>query len=642
MNREEKIKELEDKKEEYDKLYTQGENQVSDEEYDKLIKELKSLKPESELLKKVGSPVVGSKKVKLPHTMGSLTDLKFHDGSIQRWIRNHSSGTRYIITQKLDGISCQLIYIDGNLTSGFTRGDGFEGKNITTSVRKMIGVQKTLKDNIPNYISIRGECVINEETFLQKYAPMGFKTSRNMIAGLLNKDDVSLSILQDVMFLPYEIKVPDFGKEYQLHLLEEWRFLPIKRVIVDNITPESLRDILNQMKSESPFLMDGIVIDIDDLNTRKNLGFEGSTLNPSYAKSFKIRSSDNEYFANVHHIEWNVSKNGLVKPRVMFDPPVEIQQVQVTWASGKNAKIIQELSIAPGSIVVVTRAGDTVPDILSTSVPGNVQLPTQCPSCGSSLSWDDNHINLVCTNSECSQKRLKQVSSFFTTIKVFGVSEDRIAKLVENGFDSVDKILRITENDIKSIEGFGEKSANNILESMRKACSQVTLSKLMYASGFFGKSLGSTKLENIVKVYGIDQVLDMYNKTNFEVYDLINKIPGFSKITSADFAIGIKLFVPWYNTNKYMFIIKTSKEEPMNIKSNKLSGQVVVFTKFRDKSLEEYVTSNGGTVGTDVNKNTTILVCKDINKSSNKIDKAKNLNIKILDVESFRKLMSLS
>lgn len=611
--------------------YDEGNSPLTDKQYDDLIIDtLQKLDPYCAALKEIGAdPNDTLIKTKLPSPCGSLECLK-PGSALQSWINSfYSRKSAYIITQKLDGITLLLEYKNGALISAYKRGNGVVGHMVLAHT-KLLSIPQIIAD-APEYLLVRGEAVMEEETFRIKYKGKGFKTSRNMVAGQFTRPQPDPEIMKDIDLVCYEIKEPHRDKDIQLIRLKQFGFKVALNTMRLTICDEILKSILVSMRNGSDYLMDGLVIDVCSAEQREALGFETNSYNPKYARSFKIALEENIREAKVVDIEWNVSKNGLVKPRVVLEPFEDNTGVTITHCTGKNGRLIKNLGIGPNAVIKLIRSGDVIPDILSVEKSVNPYIPTHCPSCGTLLKWtmdkDGSEVDLICLNQNCEGRAYKRVLAFFTGIEVEGFNKGTTTKMVDAGYD-IEAILRMQTEDIKALEGYAEMSATKLYTNIKEACAKVDLPTIMHATGIFGRSLGSTKLRAIVEAYGVDQLFLL-------TYSDIIRLPGFSDITARAFTQGLTKFEIWWANNKQFF--KLEKQEPV-VESSKLAGQVILFTGFRDKSLKDQIERAGGTLAPSMTSKVSILVAKDPDKSSGKLNKAKANGIRIISLDEFKNL----
>jgi len=633
----------------FSKLYGEGRSLLSDLEYDELIiNTLKFLDPDNEALKEVGAPPSDELiKVKLPQVCGSLENMYYNDGSITKWMNVLLSivGGRIVVqtyttTQKLDGITMYIVYKNGKLNKAYKRGNGIIGTDIIRHALLMPSVPKTV--DTTELFAVRGEVVMEEELFINKYKKKedkkGYRTSRNMVAGMFNKKHPIPEVMKDIDLVVYEVKYPeDLDKIDQLKIAEEKGFNVALYEEANSINDEILKEILIKLREKSKYLMDGIVIDINSNKFREMVGFETNSINPKYARAFKMHTVEDEYETTIVDYAWAVSKNYLVKPRVLVDM-VEIKGVHVSCATGKNAKTLLDLGAGIGAKIIIIRAGDTIPDILKVIEKTPVVLPTECPSCNTTLKWTQNsrgeNVDLYCPNEDCSGRNYKRIIAFFRGINTEEFNSGVAKKCIEAGYGSCDEIIRMSINDFMKLENIQKKSATTLYNNIKVACSNTNFPDLMHSTGFFGRSLGSTKIASIIENLGEEKTLNLSNYEKNIVVDKICVIKGFEQITAELFYIGIKKFNEWFTNNKKYFNFNNSpiKNE---IISDKLKDQVIVFTGFRDTDLKKIIKKNEGTVVSGFSKKVTLVIAKDVSNSSGTIKKARSLNIPIKNKESF-------
>lgn len=631
--------------------YNKGISTLSDRDYDFfIIDTLRKLDPKNSALTEVGSKPLGELlKCSLPYTCGSLLNIKEQD--VVKWLDKLKveKVKKLIGTQKLDGIALLALYIKGDLYKVYKRGNGKIGFDVTRHAQLMNSIPKKIAVS-ERIFAVRGEAVMKENLFIEKYKKgekilKGYKTSRNMVAGQFTTLNPDSTIMKDIDFVCYEIKNKKLNKVEQLRRLEDLSFKVVSfcEVSIENACFEIFTEYLKNLRSISPYLMDGLVLDVNSKIIREKMGFEASTINPKYARAYKVRTKEDEYITTVKDIIWSVLKNGLVKPRVQFQK-IDIKGVEVSFATGKNAKTIKKLGIDKGAIIKVTRSGDTIPDILSVVKPAsNLNLINYCPSCNEALKWTTNTegecVDLYCINNNCVGRKEKRILAFFRILGVKGINNGIVRKCIKADYNSIEKILAMAVLDFEELEGIKNKSATKLYQAIHKTCKEISLSKLMYATGFFGRSLGSSKLEGVIEIFGNSEIFKLSTMKDHDIKDIISsKVPGI-KETAVAFAEGIKKFVVWYNKNSKYFKFREKEEliKTSTITSNKLSGYIIVFTKFRDSNLENIIRSNGGQIGNGVTKKTSIVVTPDPSESSSKLKKARTYNIEIQSKENFMK-----
>ena len=352
------LKELLILKKKLDDIYyndSTKESPYTDAEYDALVELIES-KSSNIINKSVGAQIRDDdNRVKLPYYLGSLDKIKDKDVSkLSNWLKNNINDS-YLLEQKLDGCSCLLISDGRGNIKIYTRGDGIVGADISHLVKYIINIPKRLK--IP--IVVRGELLLKKLTFDHKYSNI-VSNARNMVSGLLNAKTIREGV-NDIDFVAYEIIDGDIKKQSkpsnQLKRLNELGFKVVNNKKVSKIDIESLSEYLIMEKEFSEYDIDGIIV-IPDVEYTRNVD-----KNPKYSFAFKMQLDSNVVEAEVENVLWNISKFGLLKPRVQIKP-VNLNGVTITYTTGFNAKYIVEKSIGPGAIIKLTRSGDVIPFIL--------------------------------------------------------------------------------------------------------------------------------------------------------------------------------------------------------------------------------------------------------------------------------------
>jgi DNA ligase (NAD+) len=600
-----------------DKYYNTGEDPgLNDYQYD-MLKEI-LVKRDPGYTPPIGSKIrTGDNKITLPFWLGSMNKLKPEDESeLKRWIDRNKSN-EYIIEDKLDGISCLLSINNGKIKL-YTRGDGVVGSDISylAPYFKNIPDIRDIKDLI-----LRGELIMNYHTFQEKYAEE-FANPRNFVAGRTGSKTVRKG-LEDIDFIAYEI----VGKGImvkpadQLEFLSSIGFKVVNNTVVAEITKEILLERFLLSKQESGYEIDGIIILANVPYIRNVSG------NPGYAFAFKVRLESNLIPAEVEEVEWNISKWGLIKPRIRIKP-VSLSGVTITYTSGFNAKYIHENNIGPGTIIKLTRSGDVIPfivEVVKSTFPQMPDIPYK---------WNDTRVDIF-TEENDNIMCVKLIASFFSSLKIKHVSDATVSKMYEYGLDSIIKILSADKEDFEQIEGFGKRLAERTYDNIHEGLQNISLHTLLGASGIFGMGIGSRKLETLLN--NIPDILDIYiDMPKDELYEMINNVDGFSDKTTTRIVENLPWASKFIKSVEPYIKIKTKKKNMSDL--NELKA---VFSGFRDKDLEEKVKQRGGKVVTSVSKNTTALVVADKYSSSSKITKAREMGIDIFDKDEFVEFFSL-
>lgn len=619
----------------YNEEYREGNPSISDQEYDFLIEKLRNENPDSSLLKvsvieKVKSE---SRKEKLPITMASLEK----DKSVEEYLKYLKANdipedTELIISPKLDGIS--LVVDERPNKKAWTRGDGEVGQESTMHFNQMNRIDHADL----RYVYTYGEAILSksnwEKYFLGKLSPYTgkpYKSARNVVGGLLNTDEPREE-LKHVDYIRYGLS-SDRNKDEMLQVCNTLNAVPFKfkRVLAKDINEELLNNLYNEWSEF--YKIDGLVIDINDKFIRNNVGRERNN-NPKYARAIKLPMWGENAIVKVLGITWQVSKQGDLKPVINIEP-TNIGGATISNVTGYNAKYLFENNIAVDSIIEITRSGDVIPKHLKTisfdfNENYNQKIYLKCPCCENSLTWDETHTELCCTNPTCDDMLIGKLVHFFKTMEIEEFGEPTIIKMYYNGYKTPNDILKMNFNNICSVEGFATKSANNLLKEFNKLKENgVSLAKLIHATDVMSGRLGSKTIQLIIDETGED---NLYNLTEVD----LRQIKGIAEITANIFINGMKEFSkPEYQELfNYINIIKMEKTE---VTGSKFAGYKLCFTGVRpNKEQEAYICSEGGEVVSGVSKNTTHLVVKDLSDKtlkSEKSVKAFSLGIKILTIE---------
>ena len=611
------IKELVKKIELANEVYRIGKPMMSDSQYDILIDELKSLDPKNELLTKVGLEIQDeSRKSRLPIEMASMNKIKSME-DIDDWCRlkGISKSENVIITPKFDGLS---LCVKESTNEAWTRGDGEFGQK-SNEHYKLIGNHldsNTHRDLLRSFDFTYGEVMMSKKTFLDKYS-MDFANPRNFVAGLLNSPDARPS-LTDCNYIKYGAVVnKDYysTKQDLIESLNACQEVKVQYHIckISELTEDLLISLFHKFGTE--YEIDGLIIEINNLSLQTNLGRETSSNNPVWARAFKHPSFEQSAESDVIGISWNISKQGLLKP-ILHITPVRLDGVTVSNVTGNNARFVKDMGLGIGAKVLVKRSGMVIPIIADVLTTVEFQMP-DVPNIG----WNENGIELI-TLTETDEQKFKQLVSFFEILETDSFGEGVIKQLWDNGHKSVKDILNLSQSDLEKIDRFGKRKAQIVWNSIRKATSNVSLSKLQHATGIF-KGLGSKKLallEHFTTKPTINQVLE---------------IEGFADISAQSYIDGYDKFFEFVEE---LPITIQEKVESVKV-SNDLDGMVFVFTGVRRADLEEVIESRGGKIGGSVSKNTTHLVMKVVGSGSSKEKKAIELGVEVITVEQLEKLL---
>jgi NAD-dependent DNA ligase len=394
------------------------------------------------------------------------------------------------------------------------------------------------------------------------------------------------------------------------------------------LNDKQLEEKINNQYTEwkKDFEIDGIVIDINDYKLRDLLGREENN-NPAFARAFKNPDWCAVENTVVNNIKYSVSKQGFIKPVIEINPVI-IGGAEISNVTGNNMKYLIENNIFKGSVIEIIRSGDVIPKHINTIsfVKENIINLDKCPCCGSETIWNETNVELCCTNINCPERLLNGLIFFFLIIEIDNFGEGEIKKLFNLGYDTPEKILNISYNELNSIEGWAEKSVNSLFKQFNNLKEVgLPLAQLMQALDLFEGKLGKKVAQKIFD-----------NSNNDFTIDNLIKIDGVSDITGNVFIKALNE----YNNRYKDFPIKISyiTSQVKELVGDKYNNTNICMTGFRDKELEEFIINNGGKIASGVSKATTHLLVKDKDSSSSKTDKAKSLSIPILTKEEFLNL----
>jgi NAD-dependent DNA ligase len=586
---------------------------MTDNEYD-IVKEYVATKyPDDAVIVKVGAPS-GKNKVKLPYEMWSMDKIKPDTDELPKWIQKYAGP--YLLSCKMDGVS-GLYTTEGPKPKLYSRGDGTFGQDVSHLL-------SVLKLPLEKGIVVRGEFIIPKDIFNAKHADT-FANPRNMVGGIVNSKSVSENA-GDVHFVAYECIVPELKPSEQFSKLGEFGFEVADHRAAPTVTNELLSEYLVDKRTNYKYEIDGIVVADDHIHPR-------ASGNPDHAFAFKMVLSDQKAEAKVVDVLWEASKHGLLKPRVRIEP-VHLGGVTITYATGYNAKFIEDNKIGVGAVVELIRSGDVIPKILRVIVPATEpKMPTEA------YTWNDTHVDAVIAdagNNKTVQE--KNIVAFFTELDVDGLKAGNIKKIMDAGFDTVPKILAMTKADFEmcGFKSTAEKYVTNIKQQTDKA----NLVQLMAASGLMGQGIGTKKIGPILEAF--PDILTTSESVDTKIAK-VKTIKGVEQKTAATFVENIPRFTAFLSEcglasklQKSVSIQALTTAPAADIIPSPLNGKKIVMTKVRDKEIIEQLAKYGATLEDNMKKDTFVLIVKSKDDVSNKTKYAVEHNIPIMTPDEFK------
>lgn len=596
-----------------DAYYNSNNPLLTDNEFD-IIKEYAENKyAQNEVLQQIGAPV-SRNKVELPFNMPSMDKIKPDTNILDKWKKKYNGP--YVLSCKLDGVS-GLYTTQGSTPKLYTRGDGKIGQDISHLI-PYLKLPK-VKD-----IVVRGEFIIKKQTFDQKYKH-SFANPRNMVSGIINSKQVDKKI-HDLDFVAYEMIVPSLKPSSQMKKMEELSFQVVQHTFQKDITNEYLSSILVDWRTNYMYEIDGIIVGDDHIYPRTNK-------NPEHAFAFKMVISDQVAEAKVVDVEWNISKTGYLKPRVEIEP-IRLGGVTIKHATGFNGNFIESNKIGIGAIIEIIRSGDVIPYIKSVITPAETAKMPNIP-----YKWTTTKIDIMIDNMETNEiLQEKRITNFFTTLEVESLSSGNVKRLMKTGYNSIPKILHMTKQDFGKVEGFKEKMAEKVHSGIQNKVKNASLVQIMVASNTLGRGLGEKKLAPIMNTFPDILTSSESNESKIAKLQTIN---GIGKENASSFVANIGAFMKFLKDTKLEYKLSAkppspSPQQSVN-KNHLLYGKKVVMTKVRDAEIIAALKNNGGELVDNVKKGILAVVTKNTQEVSNKINKAKEMNIPIMSVEEFKK-----
>ncbi len=606
-------------------LYRNQKPIITDNQFDILEDFIREKFPENKVIKLIGAPIpVGKTKAVLPYEMWSMDKIKPDTKALQSWKLKYAGP--YVISCKLDGVSGLYTTEGSDGPKLYTRGDGKVGQDVSHFIPYLRLPFKDEK-NIKEKVVIRGEFVIPKIIFEEKYKK-DFANARNLVSGIVNQKTVDHKI-KDVHFVAYEVIVPSLKPSEQFEFLKNMDIDSVmyNEINSDELTNEFLSQTLIEWRKNYVYEIDGVIVVDDKIYPRKSG-------NPDHAFAFKMVLSDQVVESNVVDVIWSPSKDGYLKPRVQINP-VTLGGVRIEFATGFNGAFIKDNNIGIGAVVEIIRSGDVIPYIKKVVVPAEEPKMPSVP-----YKWNDTHVDVVLEDKLSDETvREKNIAKFFKDIGVEGLGSGNISRIIKSGYDSVPKIINMTIDDLKKVEGFQITTATKIHNGIRDRLDKVPLPTLMTATNIFGRGFSDKKIELILdnypnvfksvisdeeKIKKISEIKGMAGKTAKEFVD---KIDDFE-----DFLMETDMF---NKLNQYEKTKKEKMDEKIDNQPHPLYGKTIVFSGFRNNELETKLKDIGVKVSNSISKNTYLLIVKDKSDETGKVLDAKKLGVNVVSLDEF-------
>jgi len=591
---------------------------MNDEEYDILKEFIEEKFPDNEAIQEghtMCSVAVEKKKMDLPFEMWSMNKFK-KEQQINVWLGEYNGP--FIISAKVDGVSAGYSTM-GDKPVLFTRGNGKVGQDISHAI-ELLGLP-TEKG-----IEIRGELLMKKDTFEENWSHK-FANVRNMIAGTANAKDSLPDRWADIDFVCYEVITPHLTPGQQFALIKKLNIISVIHKKMKKINKKILSKYLIDWRENYDYDIDGVIVADDKKYPR-------TSKNPKHAFAFKTVLDDQIVESKVVDVIWSPSKDGYLKPKVQIQP-VKLGGAVIQYATLHNAEFVIKNKIGLGALVQILRSGDVIPKVEKVVKPAKT---IKMPPSEYKYKWNSTKKDLVLLNAEDNDTvRLKIIEDFFNKLDVVGLGRGNVQRIMNAGHKTIPEILTMTIQDFLKVDGFKEKMATKIYNSIHERLDKVSLPELMGASNIFGRGLGIKRVVVIMNEYP-DILTSKDNETT--KLDKIAELDGFKEKTA-------KLFVPYIP--KFVKFLKEIKQTDKlnqvvvkNVdKSHPLYNKKIVITGFRDKELQQKLDKIGVKLGTSVSKKTFVVLVKDMDDDTGKADKARKLGVTLMTPETFKTTYSL-
>jgi DNA ligase (NAD+) len=662
---ENKIEALREKIRHHEYLYyVVDDPEISDLEFDKLMQQLKDLEAQHPELIRADSPTqrVGGKPregfVKVPHSSPMLSlDNTYSEKELRDWERRiHELSGRsevdYVCELKLDGMSLALIYEDGKLVRGITRGDGSVGEDVTLNVRTVRSVplsipkEKLKKAGIPGDFEVRGELLmptasfkkINEER--ERNGLPTFANPRNFTAGTVRQLDSNITAARRLDYFPYILL--QNGRTYfdrhsktleALHA-SGFKVNPNHKLVRSMDEVWAFIQQWEEKRDSLPYEIDGIVIKVDRTSLQDELGFTGKA--PRWAIAYKYAARG--AVTKLENVRWQVGRTGKLTP-VAELTPVAIGGTTVRNATLHNMDEIERLGVKIGDWVRVERGGDVIPKVVEVDKEHprgrkEIEAPEKCPVCGTKVVRTEGEVDYRCVNANCPAKLRETILHFASrgVMNIDGMGDALVNQLTERGLvKNVADIYKLTKDDLLSLERMGDKSAQNILDEIENS-KKLPLERVIYGLGI--RMVGERTAQFLAEHFGSMEALEIAGVE--ELQDVNEVGPRIAESIAEFFGIAAnrKLVERLREAGLKLTGQKKQRGTKLVGKTFVLTGTLAHFTRDEAKKMIE---DAGGKVTGSVSKKTDYVVAG--TDAGSKLDKAKELGVHVIDEKEMQRIV---
>jgi len=661
---EKKLEALREKIRHHESLYyVLDQPEISDAEFDKLMGQLKELESEHPKLITPDSPTqrVGGKPregfVKVPHSSPMLSlDNTYSEEELRDWERrvhelSGRSDVDYVCELKLDGMSLALVYEDGKLVRGVTRGDGSVGEDVTLNVRTVrsiplvIPAEKLKKAGIPRDFEVRGELLmptasfkkINEER--ERDGLPTFANPRNFTAGTVRQLDSNITAQRRLDYFPYMLL-----RNGRTYFDRHWKTLAAldtagfkvnqNRKLVSSM--DKVWEFIQQWEAKRdslPYEIDGIVVKVDRTALQDELGFTGKA--PRWAIAYKYAARG--AVTQLENVRWQVGRTGKLTP-VAELVPVSIGGTTVRNATLHNMDEIQRLGVKIGDWVRVERGGDVIPKVVEVDKDhprgkDDIDVPDKCPVCGTKVMRTEGEVDYRCVNANCPAKLLGTILHFASrgVMSIDGMGDALVTQLTERGLvKNVADIYKLTKASLLSLERMGEKSAQNILDEI-EGSKKLPLDRVIYGLGI--RFVGERTAQFLAEHFGSMVALEKASVEELQNVDEVG--PRIAESIAEFFSIPANRKLVERLREAKLTLTGEKKQ-----RGTKLAGKTFVLTgtlpRLTRDEAKKMIEDAGGKVTGSVSKKTDYVVAG--SDAGSKLDKARELGVAVIDEKQMEEL----
>lgn len=637
--------------------YVEDDPEIPDAEYDRLMAKLQRIEqrypdlitPDSPTQRVAGEALSSFRQVQHEIPMLSL-DNGFNDDVIRQFDKrikeklSTDKDIEYSLEPKLDGLAISLMYSQGLLVQAATRGDGKTGENVTANIRTIKSIPlKLFGTSWPEKLEVRGEVFMRKDAFEDynitalKDGSKPFANPRNAAAGSIRQLDPRVTNKRSLSFYAYSVgvvegwRLPETHYDLLQHLKTAWG-IPVSSLLA---TTEGIAGCLDyhqeilKKRNDLPYEIDGVVFKVNDYALQKTLGFV--TRSPRWAIAHKFPAE--EELTRILGVDFQVGRTGVLTPVARLEP-VFVGGVTVSNATLHNMDEIQRKDIRIGDTVIIRRAGDVIPQVVSVvksrrdGTEQTINMPTHCPVCGSSVVRLESNASARCTGGlVCDAQLIEAIKHFASrrAMDIDGLGEKLIKQMVETELiSSIDGLYQLKKAQLASLERMADKSANNLLESLHQS-KQTTLARFIYSLGI--REVGEATAESLANEFGsldallvsdrdrLEQVSDVGPVVALRVFEFFRQANN-RKIIQSLIDAGMR----WDDID-----IETTSVKPLSDATYVLTGKLEAFSRAEAK---QRLVALGARVSSSVSSKTTAVIAGD--KAGSKIKKAQDLGVEVL------------